>query len=567
MLTGAMPLPAPIADETRDAFIGRCMGDPALGTEFPDKRQRLAVCVAQFARARKHQADEDDAVTFEGESCRTSELLDEARDYGYGGHNRTSVRQFHWHSYDGGAEFTEPPCGVPDGHRHRILRDDEGIVTGFEASADHGHGVPEENAPPSRAEDMQEAADATRAMSVTGWSPDDRWAVSGAINPTQALGAAVFAERDDLFDLQGVEIFRAGEWNGDKYSRADLDEMVRNFDRVGYRPPVKLGHKAASGAPASGWVKSIRRVGDRLVADLMDLPKQIYEAIKGRRFDAVSAEIFWNLKRSGKTFKRALKAIALLGAETPAVSGLKPLRESFSAEDLRHVHVYATSEHVATSEDETMGDDAKLEEMQAELEKLKAEKASLEQKLSTHDDDKAAAVRIQAMAEEIKELKVANQRVAEERRGELIEAKCHAVKIPALRSHFYALYDLASRAKEIEEMRVVKFSSEDDDGNVAYRDTEPMAVVDDLAKRLNQRMEILLAPHTAHLGRADRDAAIDSFGEADPSRDPGEIVDEKARDYIAKHPETDYRAAVHAVLEQPGNRQLKAAYAGRGRVQ
>jgi hypothetical protein len=146
-------------------------------------------------------------------------------------------------------------------------------------------------------------------------------------------------------DIRDVEIFRTGTWNGDEYTEKDLDDMVEAFDKAGYRPPVKLGHSDQVGEPAYGWVDAIRRVGDRLVADFMDLPQSIYEAIRDRRYDAVSSEIFFNLKRGGEKFRRALKAVALLGAEIPGVAHLKPLRDSFVGltEDCARVAAYTMS--------------------------------------------------------------------------------------------------------------------------------------------------------------------------------------------------------------------------------
>ncbi len=56
----------------------------------------------------------------------------------------------------------------------------------------------------------------------------------------------------------------------------------------------------------------------------------MYDLIAARAYAAVSCEIFWDLKRNGRTFPRALKAVALLGAGVPAVSGLKPLYQCLS---------------------------------------------------------------------------------------------------------------------------------------------------------------------------------------------------------------------------------------------
>ena len=40
-----------------------------------------------------------------------------------------------------------------------------------------------------------------------------------------------------------VEVFSTGEWNGDKYSDQDLEDMEKNFAALGetIKPPVKLG--------------------------------------------------------------------------------------------------------------------------------------------------------------------------------------------------------------------------------------------------------------------------------------------------------------------------------------
>src|SRR4030095_15745784 len=129
----------------------------------------------------------------------------------------------------------------------------------------------------------------------------------------------------DLHKISGVEVFKVGKWNGEEYFEADLDAMCDAFNHVGYRPPLKLGHSTDIGGKAFGWVERIYRRGQILLAGLCDVPREILQAIKDRSFDTVSAEICWNLDRGGKIFKRALKAIALLGAEVPAVAGLAPL--------------------------------------------------------------------------------------------------------------------------------------------------------------------------------------------------------------------------------------------------
>jgi hypothetical protein len=43
-----MPLPVPTSDESKSAFIARCMSDAKTQSEFPDSQQRIAVCIAQY---------------------------------------------------------------------------------------------------------------------------------------------------------------------------------------------------------------------------------------------------------------------------------------------------------------------------------------------------------------------------------------------------------------------------------------------------------------------------------------------------------------------------------------
>ena len=44
-----MPLPTPNSNESKDAFIGRCMTNDSTNNEFPDTAQRLAVCGSLWA--------------------------------------------------------------------------------------------------------------------------------------------------------------------------------------------------------------------------------------------------------------------------------------------------------------------------------------------------------------------------------------------------------------------------------------------------------------------------------------------------------------------------------------
>lgn len=143
-----------------------------------------------------------------------------------------------------------------------------------------------------------------------------------------------------LAEIKDVEIFGIGTWKGSQkitVTGSMLDQMVTAFhalsDKVsGFRPPIKLGHTDAqrfigqnNGAPALGWVSAMRRVGDKVLADFSDVPSSLVDLIRKRLYNSVSIELLPKLEYQGTTFENVLSAVAVLGAELPAVKGLKEL--------------------------------------------------------------------------------------------------------------------------------------------------------------------------------------------------------------------------------------------------
>ena len=48
-----MPLPMRNKDESREDFIQRCLGDTTMKSEFPNVKQRIAVCNQQLQKGFK----------------------------------------------------------------------------------------------------------------------------------------------------------------------------------------------------------------------------------------------------------------------------------------------------------------------------------------------------------------------------------------------------------------------------------------------------------------------------------------------------------------------------------
>ena len=215
--------------------------------------------------------------------------------------------------------------------------------------------------------------------------------------------------------IKGVEIFAAGIHNGDTYTEQDLDEMVTAFGQLDYRPAIKIGHsKDTPGAPSYGWVTNLRRAGNKLLADFADMHDSVVDAVRKRAYDRVSSEVYFNLKRGGKQFGKALKAVALLGAEVPAVANLIPLHKMefaaegefekvFALEDELHVTPEAMFECLSERMAGIIHHSQKESEM--DLKQLQAQVKELAKKLDTLVDEGAEAEEIKKLSVQVKELK------------------------------------------------------------------------------------------------------------------------------------------------------------------
>ena len=135
------------------------------------------------------------------------------------------------------------------------------------------------------------------------------------------------------YSLKGVDIFSVGRWNEDDFTQSDLENMVQSFEatKSGVRPYIKLGHdknqKLAQkdGLPSLGWIDKMYINGDKLIADLVDIPKKVYDLIKIGAYKKVSCEMFFNVKIKDKKFSHLITAVSLLGADTPAVMNLNDI--------------------------------------------------------------------------------------------------------------------------------------------------------------------------------------------------------------------------------------------------
>lgn len=219
----------------------------------------------------------------------------------------------------------------------------------------------------------------------------------------------VFHEPSGTWSMKHVEVFRSGvALKAGKpltFTTDDVIDLVEAFAALGWQPPLKVGHNAEQplldGLPAIGRVTALRAAEVKgldgatalgLFADLERVPGALHEAVRTGALYQRSIEFWRNVSRpDGKgTLPMALKAVALLGADLPAVLGMPPLdiAPAKFAEDAEHEFAVNPKETIPVT-NPTPKEGQAITLSAAEYEALKASEqkvASLEAKNKANED-------------------------------------------------------------------------------------------------------------------------------------------------------------------------------------
>jgi len=129
----------------------------------------------------------------------------------------------------------------------------------------------------------------------------------------------------------GIEIFRAGKRTADsgevyEITRADLAATVATYDPSVHEASLCVGHPA-SDLPAYGWVKSLATDSTgALTSSHKQVEPQFAEMVAAGRFKKRSASFYHPTDPSNpKPGVWYLRHVAFLGAQPPAVKGLKDI--------------------------------------------------------------------------------------------------------------------------------------------------------------------------------------------------------------------------------------------------
>ena len=135
----------------------------------------------------------------------------------------------------------------------------------------------------------------------------------------------------------GIEIFRPGRHIDDQgiahhFSEADVDGMAASYNPALREAPLTVGHPKDN-LPAYGWVKAVSRNAAGVLAIAPhNVEPQFAEMVAAKRFPKRSASFYPpqapNNPTPGKWY---LRHVAFLGAQPPAIAGLKDIQ--FSEDD------------------------------------------------------------------------------------------------------------------------------------------------------------------------------------------------------------------------------------------
>ncbi len=194
-----------------------------------------------------------------------------------------------------------------------------------------------------------------------------------------------------MAEITGVEIFGEGVWNGNKITAQTLSSIVKSFEATKdfVKPILKLGHNeeqkllAEDGLPNAGIVSNVYIRGKKLLADFIDIPDKVYQLIKKKAYRKVSVEIFNGYSFDGKEYPSLLGAVALLGADMPAVMTLSDILDryskvNFTKGEKADVTIYTSQileegDEDMSTEQKPSAAEKKLEELQAKIEKFSAD--------------------------------------------------------------------------------------------------------------------------------------------------------------------------------------------------
>jgi len=404
-------------------------------------------------------------------------------------------------------------------------------------------------------------ATAWAGLKKAGWKKDKEgnWVKTEGQGNLTTIELAVWEAYSQTYELKDVEVFGTGEWNNHKITDEDLDNIVNGTNEIidKLKPKVKLGHDdkqellQKSGLPAGGWITKLKKVGNKILVDIKEVPKVLYNLVKNGAYKRISSEILYDYTEPStkKKYAKVLSAIAFLGADLPAVTNLKDIAALYDADEEATLIIYEKEKTIQKVDKKRkeyiMPNGIKITELEGkkfvaveDFEKLEKEKEAADQEKETA---KGFKEKFEAEEKKSKEAEEKLNKISKEKREAeiktFVDAHCSEKDmriLPKQKEVLMALVESTSDEKKI------KFT------------------VDNKEAELSQR-ELLVKFIELQPNFSDSIFAELSKGEEEKEEGKDKLTPEekKVQKYMDEHKDVKYRDAVLAVLDATEEKKKK----------
>lgn len=220
--------------------------------------------------------------------------------------------------------------------------------------------------------------------------------------------------------MKFFEVFKAGKYPQGKFTKKEIAEIAKNYDPKFCEAPITIDHQQSG--PAYGWVDTVKADSDKLKVAFKDVPQEFEKDVNDGKYKKVSVELYRNLEGKGAY----LKAVSFLGAATPQVKGLEPIKFMESESD--------------TYEFESEDDAEQFSE--TDIEDLKNQISELEEQVSKFKENSKKMETIKSLKDKISALTDEVATFKEKAQGkEEIEKELHDIKVAIKKREFDEFID------------------------------------------------------------------------------------------------------------------------------
>lgn len=299
------------------------------------------------------------------------------------------------------------------------------------------------------------------------------------------------------------------------FSESDLAATVAAYDPALHEAPLVIGHPKHDD-PAYGWVKSLAVVADGIEATPHQVNADFAEMYESGAIKKVSASFYPpNSPSNPVPGVYYLRHVGFLGAQPPAIKGLRPADFAEDADDADDCITIEFSEISEPPETQTDEDTTVTPEEAAALE---AKNKELEKQLS---DERAARAKADADRNHEKNVAFA-EKLADETRIGKDDVPVIAAALDVLQSNAEVNFGEGDAEKPLHQA----FS--------------------DALGEMPPRVEFSEQATKAKAAEDDQDDSDDSVQYAENMPKESVELDKKIRAYMKKH-DVDYVTAAHAV--------------------